>query len=98
MPELKGASRDKDAICFGVIVKKLRMQHGWTLQQLGRATGLHPNFLGIIERGGNTPSLQSFITISHALGIHASDVMKQIVDNREQFRRRPEPAESRSEG
>jgi hypothetical protein len=29
-----------------------------------RATALHPNYVGVIERGGNTPSLQSFITIS----------------------------------
>jgi transcriptional regulator with XRE-family HTH domain len=70
------------------------MQRGWTLQQLSRATGLHPNFLGVIERGGNSPSLQSFIAISHALGIHAAEVMKEIVEVRDQFRRRepaPEP-------
>jgi transcriptional regulator with XRE-family HTH domain len=73
-------------------VKKLRMQHGWTLQQLGSATGLHPNYLGVIERGGNTPSLQSFITITHALGLNAADAMKEILDNREQFRRRAAPA------
>ena len=91
MPELKGASRDQDAICFGLIVKRLRMQRGWTLQQLSRATGLHANYLGVIERGGNSPSLQSFITITHHLGLHAAEVMKEIVDNREQFRRR-EPA------
>ena len=96
MPELKGAARDEDAICFGLIVKKLRMQRGWTLQQLGRAVGLHPNFLGVLERGGNTPSLQSFIAISHVLGVRAADVMQQIVDNREEFRRR-EPAPPPSE-
>jgi ribosome-binding protein aMBF1 (putative translation factor) len=59
MPEKKGSSRDLDAICFGLIVKRLRMQKGWTLQQLSFATGFHANYLGVIERGGNTPSLQS---------------------------------------
>jgi transcriptional regulator with XRE-family HTH domain len=88
MPELKGASRDPDAICFGLIVKRLRMQRGWTLQQLGRATGLHPNYLGVMERGGNSPSIQSLIQISHTLGVHAADVMREIVDTREQFRKR----------
>ena len=89
MPELKGAARDPDAICFGLIVKRLRMQKGWTLQQLARATGFHPNYLGVMERGGNCPSLQSFIKISHALGVHAADMMREIVDTRAQFRRRP---------
>src|ERR1043166_4260830 len=96
MPELKGASRDPDAICFGLIVKRLRMQKGWTLQQLGRATGLHPNYLGVMERGGDSPSIQSLIAISHTLGMHAADVMKEIVDNRDQFRKRaPEEASER---
>ena len=92
MPEKRGSKRDLDAISFGLIVKRLRMQKGWSLQQLGSVTGLHPNYLGVIERGGNTPSLQSFILISHSLGIHAADVMKEIVDTREQFRRKPRPA------
>ncbi len=91
MPEKRGSSRDLDAITFGLIVKRLRTQKGWSLQQLSRATGLHPNYLGVIERGGNTPSLQSFIQISHAFGVHAAEVMKEIVDTRDQFRRRPEP-------
>lgn len=92
MPEKKGSSRDLDAICFGLIVKRLRMQKGWTLQQLSAVTGFHANYLGVIERGGNTPSLQSFIQISHSLGIHAADVMREIVETRSQFRRRPQPA------
>lgn len=91
MPELKSASRDPDAICFGLVVKRLRMQRGWTLQQLGRTTGLHPNYLGVMERGGNCPSIQSLILISHTLGVHAAEVMKEIVDNREQFRKRDQP-------
>ena len=91
MPEKRGSSRDLDAICFGLIVKRLRMQKGWTLQNLAAVTGLHANYLGVIERGGNTPSLQSFIQISHSLGIHAADVMREIVETRSQFRRRPQP-------
>jgi len=92
MPEKKGSRRDLDAICFGLIVKRLRMQKGWTLQQLSGVTGFHANYLGVMERGGNTPSLQSFIQISHCLGVHAADVMREIVETRSQFRRRPAAA------
>ena len=91
MPEKRGARRDLDAISFGLIVKRLRIQKGWSLQQLGSVTGLHPNYLGVIERGGNTPSLQSFIQISHCLGVRAADVIQEIVDTRDQYRRRPDP-------
>lgn len=92
MPEKKGSSRDLDAITFGLIVKRLRMQKGWTLQQLSRVTGYHANYLGVMERGGNSPSIQSFIHICQWLGVHPSDIMKEIVDTREQFRRPPKPA------
>jgi len=92
MPEKRGSHRDLDAICFGLIVKRLRMQKGWSLQQLAGVTGYHPNYLGVIERGGNTPSLQSFIQISHCLGVHAADVMREIVETRSQFQRRPQAA------
>lgn len=88
MPETKGAARHPDAICFGLILKRHRMQRGWTLQQLGRASGLTPTFLGVMERGGNSPSLQTLLRLAEVFGIDAADLMREIVQNREQFRKR----------
>ncbi|HEX3583684.1 MAG TPA: helix-turn-helix transcriptional regulator [Thermoanaerobaculia bacterium] len=88
MPELKGAARDADAICFGLILKRHRVQRGWTLQQLGRASGLTPTFLGVMERGGNSPSLQTLLRLAEVFQIDATEIVREIVQNREQFRRR----------
>ena len=88
MPEIKGAARDPDAICFGLILKRHRMQRGWTLQQLSRASGLSATYLGVMERGGNSPSLQSLLRLAEVFAIDAADVIREIVQNREQFRTR----------
>ena len=88
MTEMKAGSRDQDAISFGLIVKRLRMQRGWTIQQLARAVGMNRVHLGVIERGGNAPSLRSFISLSHALGADPLEVLREILQTREQFRKR----------
>lgn len=88
MTEIKAGARDQDAITFGLIVKRLRMQRGWTIQQLSRATGMNRVHLGVIERGGNVPSLRSFIALSTALGADPLEVLREILQIREQFRKR----------
>ena len=86
MTERFGAARDLDAICFGLIVKRLRMQRGWTVLQLAKAAGMNRVHIGVIERGGNSPNLRSFIAISYALGADPTAILGEILRNREQFR------------
>lgn len=88
MPETKGAARHPDAICFGLILKRHRMQRGWTLQHLGRASGITATYLGVMERGGNSPSLQSLLRLAEVFGVDPADFVREIVQNREQFRKR----------
>jgi transcriptional regulator with XRE-family HTH domain len=88
MPEVKGGSRDPDAICFGLLLKRHRIQRGWTLQQLSRASGLTATYLGVMERGGNSPSLQTLLNLAQVFGVDAAEIVREIVQNREQFRRR----------
>ncbi len=87
MTEQKGASRELDSICFGLIVKRLRIQRGWQVQQLAQATGMSRVHIGVIERGGNSPNLRSFIAICFALGADPPTVLAEILRNRSQFQR-----------
>ena len=88
MTERKGASRDLDAICFGLIVKRLRMQRRWQVQQLAEAAGMSRVHIGVIERGGNSPNLRTFTSICYALGADPTEVLREILQNRAQFRAR----------
>ena len=90
MPELKGAARDLDAICLGLIVRRMRMQRGWKINQLAHAIGLHPTYLGVIERGGNLPSLNTVLNLATVFGVDPAEILRELLQNREQFKRKPE--------
>ena len=90
MPEQKGASRDPDAICLGVIVKRLRMQRGWSIRQLAGAIGVHPTHLGVIERGGNLLSMNSFLNLVQVMDVDPGEIIREVIENHRQFRKRPD--------
>jgi DNA-binding XRE family transcriptional regulator len=93
MTEIKGGSRDPDAVCLGLIVKRHRMQRGWSLQQLGAAIDVHPTHVGVIERGGNLPGLKTLLKLAQVLGVDPGDMLREMLANREQFRPRATPQE-----
>ncbi len=88
MTEMKGASRDGDAISFGLIVKRLRLERGWTVLQLAEAARINRVHVGVIERGGNSPSLRSFVSICYALGADPSDILREVLQNRPKTRQK----------
>ena len=89
MPELKGASRDLDAICLGLIVRRMRMQRGWKINQLAQAIGLHPTYLGVVERGGNLPSLKTVLNLATVFAVDPADILRELLQNRELFKQKP---------
>ena len=91
MTEIKGGSRDFDAVSLGLIIKRHRLQRGWTLQQVGKAIRVHPTHLGVIERGGNLPGLKTLLALAEVFGVDPGEILREMLANREQFRRRPTP-------
>ena len=86
--EIKGGSRDPDAVCLGLIIKRHRMQRGWSLQQLGAAINVHPTHVGVIERGGNLPGLKTLLALATVFGVEPGEMLREMLENREQFKRR----------
>lgn len=87
MTEVKGASRDRDAVCLGLIFKRVRMQRGWTLQQVGAAIGVHPTHVGVIERGGNLPNLKTILSFAQTFGIDPGDILREMLEDRRRYQR-----------
>jgi transcriptional regulator with XRE-family HTH domain len=67
-----------DAIRFGSILKRLREQRRWTLRKLATRSGLTPTYIGIVEQGGNVPSLTTVLELLEVLGADAGDVMREL--------------------
>lgn len=65
---------DKETL--GCRIRKIRLERGYTQQQLGEKTGLGNVYLGEIERGLKMPSLNSFIKILEALDVSADYILR----------------------
>lgn len=61
---------------FGNRVKELRTQNKITQEQFAQKTGLHKNYIGMVERGERNPSLINIQIIASGLDISISDLMR----------------------
>ncbi len=61
---------------FGENLKKLRKERNLTQKEFALKSGLHINYIGMIERGERNPSLINLEIIAQALNISLSDLMK----------------------
>ena len=60
---------------FGARIKKLRQDRQLTQNDLANKSGLHKNYIGMIERGERNPSLLNIGLISRAMDISLSEMM-----------------------
>ena len=65
---------------FGEIIRRLREERGWTRVRLGRKAGMNPTYIGYLERGCNTPTLKTVITLSEVLQTNAADVLREVLE------------------
>ena len=87
MPPSSRISRD--AVRFGAIIQRLRMQRGWTRAKLAQRSGMHPTYIGILERGGNIPSLVTILELADVLGADVGEIVREVANAR-----RPVPGPS----
>ena len=67
-----------DAVRFGAILRRLREQRGWTKQKLAQRSGLTPSYVGILEEGGNIPSLATVLELLEVLSADAAEVIREL--------------------
>lgn len=60
---------------FGKRLKELRIQNNLTQEQFAQKTGLHKNYIGMVERGERNPSLINIQVIANGLEITISELM-----------------------
>jgi len=59
---------------FGRRVRELRVQHGWTQENLAAKAGKHWTYIGGIERGTRNPTITVVESIAKALGVPVADL------------------------
>jgi transcriptional regulator with XRE-family HTH domain len=59
--------RQADRSRFGKRIRQLRLAKGLTQEQLAHHAGLHPTYVGGIERGERNPSFDNIMRLARAL-------------------------------
>jgi len=61
---------------FGVKVKELRREKGWSQETLAKKAGLHRTYIGSIERSERNVSLINIERIARAFGLEPWELLK----------------------
>ena len=66
----------KDAVLieFGNRVRQLRIEKGWSQEELAFQSGFHRTYIGMIERAERNISLKNINTITKTFGIEIKDL------------------------
>lgn len=67
----------------GALVRSRREHLGLTQEELGEAAGMHPSFIGQIERGVKRCSLQTLVRLAGALGVRLGDLIEEPLPERD---------------
>lgn len=62
---------------LGQVLRALRKERDLSQEQLSLHTGIHRNYIGGIERGERSPSVEAVAALAEALEIPLADLFKQ---------------------
>lgn len=62
---------------FGLAVRRLREQQGWSQERLAAQAELNRSYLGEIERAAVMPSLATAAKLAAALGLALSELIER---------------------
>ena len=73
---------DPDAVLFGAILRRERLARAWTLRKLAQRAGMNAQYLGVVEAGGNVPSLSLILEVCEVLGADAGEMIREVAEKR----------------
>lgn len=65
---------------FGKRVRSIRISKNMSQEKLADKSGLHPTYIGQIERGEKSPTLESINKLSYGLDVTLNELFFNIVD------------------
>jgi XRE family transcriptional regulator, regulator of sulfur utilization len=71
-----------DAVRFGALISRLRLARGWSLAELSSRSGMNATYLGVMERGGNMPTLATLFKLAAVFDTDAAELVREIEQER----------------
>ena len=65
---------DQELLDFGRAIRTIRRDLGMSQAKLARATGLHRNYIGGVERGERNISLKNILRLARALRVPPAEL------------------------
>ncbi len=66
------------AIAFGRVLRHVRKEANMTQEELALEAEVERNFVSLIERGVNQPTVRIIFRLANALGIAPSDLIARV--------------------
>lgn len=80
MPQKAGRYRRTRTpqIAFGFVLRQSREKAGYSQDSFAHATGYHRNYIGQLERGEKSPSLNALFNLAQALNLRPSQLLPLV--------------------
>lgn len=65
----------REANIFGETIRAIRLERGWTQEDLADAAGLTATYVGQVERGDKVPSLTVVLKLARGLSVPPGDLL-----------------------
>jgi transcriptional regulator with XRE-family HTH domain len=69
---------DPNALIFGKKLHALRTLRCWSLGDLGKLADMHPDYLGLVERGLNIPSLNTILRLAEVFDVPVAKLLDEV--------------------
>ena len=63
---------------FGVRLRQLRNERGYSQEELAERAGLHRNYVGGVERGERNVALENIVKLAKALAVSPSELFEDF--------------------
>ncbi len=63
---------------FGVVLRQLRLDSGYSQDSYAHQTGYHRNYIGQLERGEKSPSLKALFDFAESFQLKPSELLKKV--------------------
>jgi transcriptional regulator with XRE-family HTH domain len=63
---------------FGKRVRELRLEKGWSQEELADKVGLHRTYVGAIERGEQNTSIDNIAKLAKTLGVSLEQLFEEL--------------------
>jgi transcriptional regulator with XRE-family HTH domain len=63
---------------FGMALRALREERGYSQEELAERAGLHRNYVGGVERGERNVALENIVKLAGALSVRTRDLFDSL--------------------